>query len=146
MYSSGVAFGPLVFYANCRHKASQVVKPAIVLPIINSLTSIYAAIVLFSFLGHVSTKFNVPIKHLSNVLTLLLLILLLLLLTLLLLLLLLLLILLILLLLLLGWNRLSLYSLPWYARYVEWCFYVVSDVLRDASAAWHRQYLFRPGL
>lgn len=67
MYSSGVAFGPLIFYSNCWTSTSPLVKPAIILPIINSLTSLYAAFVLFSFLGHVSTKLNIPIKDLSQV-------------------------------------------------------------------------------
>ncbi len=65
MYSSGVAFGPLMFYGSCKKEGSAVIWPAVLVMMVNALTSILAAVVLFSFLGHVSGRLGVPIKEIS---------------------------------------------------------------------------------
>jgi len=56
IYSSGCGGGALVYYASCRPKNSKVYKSGIWIPLINSGTSIFAAVVLFSFLGHISSE------------------------------------------------------------------------------------------
>lgn len=65
LYSSGVAFGPLVFYGSYRNPTDKVKHSSIWLPIINSATSLFAACVLFSFLGHVSTTMGISIEEID---------------------------------------------------------------------------------
>lgn len=66
MYSSGVAFGPLMFYGSCKKKGSAVLWPSVLVMMVNALTSILAAVVLFSFLGHVSGRLEVGIADISK--------------------------------------------------------------------------------
>lgn len=65
MYSSGVGFGPLQFYGSCKVKSTKIIKPSIIIMVVNSLSSVYAAVVLFTFLGYVSQSMNVKIKDIS---------------------------------------------------------------------------------
>ena len=62
IFSSGIAFGPLVFYSSCRQPNEKILKSSFWLPVINSMTSILAAMVLFSFLGHVSNTLDIKIE------------------------------------------------------------------------------------
>lgn len=63
IFSSGIAFGPLVFYSSCRKPDEKILRSSFWLPIINSATSLLAAMVLFSFLGHVSYKLDISIEQ-----------------------------------------------------------------------------------
>ena len=65
IFSSGIAFGPLIYYSSCRKPDEKILKSSIWLPLINSATSILAAMVLFSFLGHVSTTLNISIDEID---------------------------------------------------------------------------------
>ena len=66
MYGSGVAYGPLMFYGGCRQRERAIVVPTIVLPLVMSLTSLLAAVILFCFLGFVSVQTKMDIKELSS--------------------------------------------------------------------------------
>ena len=66
MYSSGVSFGPLLFYASARKPDAKILKSSLWLPIINSATSIFAAVTIFSFLGYVSKELDIPIQDISD--------------------------------------------------------------------------------
>lgn len=65
IFSSGIAFGPLVFYSSCRQPNEKILKSSFWLPVINSMTSILAAMVLFSFLGHVSHTLDIKIEDIE---------------------------------------------------------------------------------
>jgi SNF family Na+-dependent transporter len=65
-YSSGIAFGPLMLYGSARKPNEKLITSCIVLPIINSASSIYAAITIFSFLGHVSQTLDIPLSEISD--------------------------------------------------------------------------------
>jgi len=65
LFSSGVSYGPLMYYGTAREKDHKLLTIAYMIPIINSLTSFYASLTIFTFLGHVSTQKNVPVFELS---------------------------------------------------------------------------------
>merc|ERR1712045_760503 len=65
IFSSGIAFGPLVYYSSCRKPDEKILKSSICLPLINSATSILAAMVLFSFLGHISETLGISIDDIQ---------------------------------------------------------------------------------
>lgn len=65
IFSSGIAFGPLVFYSSCRKEDEKILKSSFWLPLINSATSILAAMVLFTFLGHVSSTLGIEIDDIE---------------------------------------------------------------------------------
>ena len=65
IFSSGIAFGPLVFYSTFRKPDEKIMKSSFWLPIINSGTSILAAMVLFSFLGHISSTTGIKIEDIQ---------------------------------------------------------------------------------
>ena len=65
IFSSGIAFGPLVYYSSCRQPNEKILRSSFWIPIINSATSLLAAMVLFSFLGHVSDKFGICLLYTS---------------------------------------------------------------------------------
>ena len=65
-FSSGVAFGPLMYYGTARKPADKLLTVSYMVPIINSLTSMYAALTVFSFLGHVSHILDIPIAEVST--------------------------------------------------------------------------------
>lgn len=54
LYSSGIAFGPLTYYASARNPTDKIIRSCFCIPIINSMTSIFASLTIFSFLGYVS--------------------------------------------------------------------------------------------
>lgn len=66
MYSSGVSFGPLLYYGTARKPDDKIVGVSYYIPLINSGTSIYAALTIFSFLGHVSHETGIPIEDISE--------------------------------------------------------------------------------
>lgn len=65
-YSSGIAFGPLMLYGAARKPHEKLITSCIVLPIINSATSIYAALCIFTFLGHISYTLEIPLSEISD--------------------------------------------------------------------------------
>lgn len=66
LYSSGIAFGPLMYYGTARKTTDKVINSSFWLPLINSATSLYAALVIFSFLGHISKTTGIPIGEISD--------------------------------------------------------------------------------
>jgi len=54
MYATGIGYGPLIYFGNSRKKNENIIKCSILLPIINTLTSILASLVLFTFMGNIS--------------------------------------------------------------------------------------------
>jgi len=66
LYSSGVSYGPLMYYGTARKQDDKLLTVSFMVPIINSATSLYAALTIFSFLGHVSIMKNIPIDELSK--------------------------------------------------------------------------------
>lgn len=54
--------GPLMFYSSCRPEKAKVLKSGLTITLINSATSILAALVLFSFLGHISYEMGLKVE------------------------------------------------------------------------------------
>jgi len=65
LFSSGVAYGPFLYYGSARKKHDTVVKASFWIPLANSATSIYAALCVFGFVGHVSVSKNIPIEKVA---------------------------------------------------------------------------------
>jgi SNF family Na+-dependent transporter len=55
LFSSGVSYGPLMYYGTGREKNHKLLTISYMIPAINSLTSFYSALTIFVFLGHVSS-------------------------------------------------------------------------------------------
>lgn len=51
-------------YSSYRAKGEKIVKPSIVIPLINSATSILAGVILFSLLGHMAHEKGIDIESL----------------------------------------------------------------------------------
>jgi SNF family Na+-dependent transporter len=66
LFSSGVSFGPLMYYGTARRPDEKILRPSYLVPIMNSATSLYAALGMFSFLGHVSHVLNIPVDQVST--------------------------------------------------------------------------------
>lgn len=66
LFSSGVAYGPFMYYGTARGKNDSLVGASLWIPAANSATSLYAACTIFSFLGHVS---NVAGKDIDTIAT-----------------------------------------------------------------------------
>ena len=66
LFSSGVSYGPLMYYGTAREKNDKLLTVSYMVPIINSATSFYAALTIFTFLGHVSTMRDIPVDQLSQ--------------------------------------------------------------------------------
>lgn len=62
IYSSSLGGATLIMYSSYRKKSEKVMKSSIIVPLVNSATSILAALVLFSFLGHMAHKFDMKIE------------------------------------------------------------------------------------
>jgi SNF family Na+-dependent transporter len=62
LFSSGVAYGPFMYYGSCRGKTDKIVAISFWIPLANSATSIYAALTIFSFIGHVAVVKKIPIN------------------------------------------------------------------------------------
>jgi SNF family Na+-dependent transporter len=54
LFSSGVAYGPFMYYGTARGKNHSLVGASFWIPLANSATSMYAALTIFAFLGHVA--------------------------------------------------------------------------------------------
>jgi len=66
LFSSSVSFGPLIYYATARKENEKIMKASFWIPVANSLTSLYAAITVFLFLGHVSHVTGKSIDQVSE--------------------------------------------------------------------------------
>jgi SNF family Na+-dependent transporter len=66
LFSSGVAYGPLMYYGSAREKDDKIVSTSFWVPFANSATSLYAALTIFSFLGHVSVAKEIPIDQVAT--------------------------------------------------------------------------------
>ena len=66
LFSSGVSYGPLMYYGTARQPTDKILTVSYMVPIMNSATSFYAALTIFTFLGHVSTMRDIPIEDLSQ--------------------------------------------------------------------------------
>lgn len=66
LFSSGVSYGPLMYYGTGRQKDHKLLTISYMIPAINSLTSFYSSLTIFTFLGHVSTKKNIDVFELAK--------------------------------------------------------------------------------
>jgi len=66
LYSSGIGFGPLILFASARDKNEPIKTASLSVPLINSATSIFASLTIFSFLGYVSNELGIPIEEISQ--------------------------------------------------------------------------------
>jgi SNF family Na+-dependent transporter len=66
LFSSGVSYGPLMYYGSARGRDDKLLRVSYMIPILNSATSFYAALTIFTFLGHVSTMKGIPVADLSQ--------------------------------------------------------------------------------
>jgi SNF family Na+-dependent transporter len=65
LFSSGVAYGPFLYYGSARGKSDKIVSASFWIPLANSATSIYAALTIFAFLGHVSETKDIKMEDVS---------------------------------------------------------------------------------
>jgi len=54
LFSSGVSFGPLMFYGSARESSEKIMPVAYGVPLANSATSFFASITMFPFIGHIA--------------------------------------------------------------------------------------------
>lgn len=66
LFSSGVGYGPLMYYGGAREKDHKLLTVSYMIPILNSLTSIYAAITIFAFLGYAATQLGTPVDQVAK--------------------------------------------------------------------------------
>jgi SNF family Na+-dependent transporter len=66
LFSSGVAYGPFMYYGTARAKNDTIVAASFWIPLANSATSIYAALTVFMFIGHVSTVTGIDIDKVAT--------------------------------------------------------------------------------
>jgi len=55
-----------MYYGSARKANEKILKASFWIPMANSLTSIYAALTVFTFLGHISYKLNISIDEISG--------------------------------------------------------------------------------
>lgn len=55
-----------MYYGGAREKDHKILTVSYMIPILNSLTSLYAALTIFAFLGHVAVAKNIPIEEISR--------------------------------------------------------------------------------
>jgi len=66
LFSSGVSFGPLMYYGSARKPQEKILTASFFIPLANSATSLYASLTVFTFLGHVSERLGKPIDQISD--------------------------------------------------------------------------------
>jgi SNF family Na+-dependent transporter len=66
LFSSGVAFGPIIYYGGARNRTDKILKASFYIPLANSATSLYAALTVFTFVGHVAHVLGVEIDEVST--------------------------------------------------------------------------------
>lgn len=55
-----------MYYGSCRQKNDKLISIAFWIPLANSATSIYAALTIFSFIGHVSVSKDLPVEEVAT--------------------------------------------------------------------------------
>ena len=55
-----------MYYGSCRERGDKLVSISFWIPFANSATSIYAALTIFAFLGHVSETKSLPIQDVAK--------------------------------------------------------------------------------
>jgi len=63
LFSSGVGVNLTIHFASLNPKRQKIFFPSIALPTMNFLTSMFAAVTLFSYIGHASLKSGIPISE-----------------------------------------------------------------------------------
>ena len=63
LFSSGVAYGPFIYYGSARGRNRNLVQASFWVPLTNSATSLYASLTVFSFLGHVATTRGLELEE-----------------------------------------------------------------------------------
>ena len=66
MFSSGVAFGPLIYYGGSRERDQKILTASFWIPVANSLTSFYAALTVFTFVGHVAHVLKLDVDKVTT--------------------------------------------------------------------------------
>lgn len=66
MFSSGVAFGPIIYYGGSRKRTEKIVTASFWIPVANSCTSFYAALTVFTFIGHVAHELKLPVQKVTT--------------------------------------------------------------------------------
>jgi len=62
IFSAGLGIHAVILFASHKTRGESILSPSVGVPILNFLTSIFASITLFSFIGHESFKTGVPIQ------------------------------------------------------------------------------------
>jgi solute carrier family 6 amino acid transporter-like protein 5/7/9/14 len=62
LYSAGLAQTTIIYFASHKVENEGLLKPSICIPILNFLTSLFAAFTLFSFIGYASSETGVAIQ------------------------------------------------------------------------------------
>lgn len=62
LFSTGVAYGPVLYFGSARIEHNKLLRASVCLPFIDFLTSIFASIMLFSFMGHISSTKNIEMS------------------------------------------------------------------------------------
>jgi solute carrier family 6 (neurotransmitter transporter, taurine) member 6 len=63
IFSAGLGIHAVILFASHKTRGEAILIPSLGVPILNFWTSIFAAITLFSFVGHASYKTNIPIEQ-----------------------------------------------------------------------------------
>ena len=63
IFSCNIGSGYMIFFASNRPKNENILKAAVGVPAMNFLTSVFASVVLFSFLGYASAKTGIEISE-----------------------------------------------------------------------------------
>lgn len=66
LFSSGVSFGPLMFYGSARQSNELIMPVAYGVPLANSATSFFASITMFPFLGHIAKVKGIAVGDVSS--------------------------------------------------------------------------------
>jgi len=64
LFSLGMGANAMVLFAAYREKTQRLVRSSIILPIINSCTSLLACATIYTFIGHISSEENLDIEEL----------------------------------------------------------------------------------
>ena len=66
LINCGIGFGPVLFFATARGSTDKIVPPSFLIPLFDGITSFFAALTVFSFLGHISEKTGKPMDEISK--------------------------------------------------------------------------------
>jgi len=66
LFSTGVAYGPVLYYGSARIEHNKILRASIALPLIDFLTSIVGSIMVFSYIGHIADTKDIDLKDLVD--------------------------------------------------------------------------------